>query len=62
MFFFKQKASQHIDFFVVALFNKNGIDDQNNNTIIDEPQDIHGEYGEDVEDNNNEVVHTSCIL
>ena len=66
MFFTKQKASQQIYFFVVALFkediNKNGIDDQNNDNIIDEPQDIHGEYGEDVEDNNNEVVHISCIL
>ena len=37
---------------------RNGIDDQNNVEIIDEPQDIL----EDDDDNNNEVVHISCPI
>ena len=36
--------------------NRSGIDDQNNDDIVDEPQDI---LEEDVED---EVVHISCLL
>ena len=36
---------------------RNGIDDQNNYDIIDEPQDILEEDVEDDDDNNNEVVH-----
>ena len=38
--------------------NRNGIDDQNNVDINDEPKDIL----EDDDDNNNEVVHISCPL
>ena len=39
--------------------DSNGIDDQNNNDIIDEPQDILEEYVEDGVDN--EVVHISPV-
>ena len=42
--------------------NRNGIEDQNNDNIIDEPQDILEEDVEDDVDNNNEVVHISCLL
>ena len=42
--------------------NGNGIDDQNNDDIIDEPQDILEEDVEDDYDTNNEVVHISCQL
>ena len=42
--------------------NRNGIDDQNNDNIIDEPQDILEEGVEDDDDNNIEVVHISCLL
>ena len=41
--------------------NRNDIDDQNSDNII-EPQDILEEDVEDDEDNNNEVVHISYIL
>ena len=41
--------------------DSNGIDDQNNNDIIDEPQDILEEYVENGVDNNNEVVHISPV-
>ena len=37
--------------------NRNGIDDQNNDNIIDEPQDILEREVEDDDDNSNEVVH-----
>ena len=44
----------------------NGIDDQYNDNIIDEPQDILEEHvdndNKDDEDNNNEVVHISCPI
>ena len=53
-----------MDFF--ALFeedmNRNGIDDQNIDDIIDEAQDILEEDVEDADDNNNELVHISCKL
>ena len=61
--FFLQK-SQNVGFF--ALFeedmNRNGIDDQNDANIIDEPQDLLEEDVEDDDDNNNEVVHIFCLL
>ena len=41
--------------------NRNGIDDQNNDNIVDEPQDILEEDVEDDGDNNNEAV-ISCLL
>ena len=41
---------------------RNGIIDQNNEDIIDEPQDILEEDVEDDDDNTNEVVHISCLL
>ena len=41
---------------------RNCIDDQNNDNIINEPQDILEEYVEDDDDNNNEFVHIFCIL
>ena len=54
------RTAQILAFF--ALFeedmNGNGIDDQNNDDIIVEPQDIL----EDDDDNINEVVHISCLL
>ena len=39
-------------------------DDQNNDNIIDEPQDILVEHidNDNNYDNNNEVVHNSCLL
>ena len=42
--------------------NRNGIEDQNNDIIIDEPQDILEEDVEYDDDNNNEVAHISCPL
>ena len=39
-----------------------GIDDQINDDIIEEPQDILDEDVEDDYDNNNKVVHISCLL
>ena len=42
--------------------NRSAIDDQNNDNIVDEPQDILEEDVEDADDNNNEVVHISCPL
>ena len=41
--------------------NRNGIEDQNNDNVIDEPQDILEEDVEDDYDTNNEVVHISCL-
>ena len=41
---------------------RNGIDDQNNDDIIDEPQDILEEDVEDYDDNSNDVVLISCLL
>ena len=41
---------------------RNGIDDQNNYDIIDEPQDILEENVVDDDDDSNEVVHISCLL
>ena len=40
----------------------NGIDDQNNDDIFDEPQDILEEDFVDNDGNNNEVVHISCLI
>ena len=40
--------------------NRNGIEDQNNDNIIDEPQDILEEDVEDDYDTNNEV-DISCL-
>ena len=42
--------------------NINGIDDKNNDDIIDEPQDILEEDVEDNDDNKNGVVLISCLL
>ena len=42
--------------------NRNSIDDQHKDNIIDEPQDILEEDVEDDDDNSNEVVHISCLL
>ena len=42
--------------------NRSAIDDQNNDNIVDEPQDILEEDVEDDDANNNEFVHISCPL
>ena len=42
--------------------NRNGIEDQNDDNIIDEPQDILDKDLEDDDDTKNEVVHISCLL
>ena len=54
---------------ILALFalfeedmNRSAIDDQNNDNIVDEPQDMLEEDVEDDDDNNNEVAHISCTL
>ena len=61
MVFFQK--SQNVVFF--ALFgedmNRNGIVDQINDDIIDEPQDILEEDVDDDDDNNNEVVYIFCL-
>ena len=40
---------------------RNGIDDQNIDDIIDDPQDILEEDVEDDDDNNNDVAHMAFI-
>ena len=41
---------------------RSGIDDRNSDDIIDEPQDIIEEDVEDDYDNNDVVVHISCLF
>ena len=42
--------------------NRNSIDGQNNDDIIEKPQDIIEEDVEDQDDKYNGVVHISCLL